>query len=288
MRFPRSLAASAMNEAIDVAATIDGLNRLLSDSLAPELQRQEVAIGQFLDEARQARLRIHSVLEKTESELTAQFDTADHALEEFDSVLDQLATALEPLEIANADLFEKEIGDAGGQLDEAKRRFLAVEQALGEGREESEAAASTADVEVKQLIGMIEAACDQLSQGAEQAGERLDGARGQIEQAVTTLDIALGEMQEAVARGLEALEKNVDDETMEVAGSVTEMLDSAREAISDFCTTSSEVMGDLSAAADSLSMLFGTEAKGILDKVKELLKVIEQIRPLLEAVEQWT
>lgn len=277
-----------MIAAPDLSATIDGLNRVLSESLAPELARQETAIERFLDEARQARERIHSVLVKTESEIAAQFDSADHALEEFDSVLDQLATALEPSEIANADLFEKEISDAGGRLGEAKRRFLAVEQALGEGREESEAAASTAHGEVEQLIGMIEAACDQLSQGAEQAGDRLDGARGQIEQAVTALDAALGEMQDAVARSLEALEKNVDDETKEVAGTVTEMLDSAREAISDFCATSSEVMADLSAAADSLSTLFGTEAKAILDKVKELLKVIEQIRPLLEAVEQWT
>jgi hypothetical protein len=277
-----------MSETFDASATIDSLNRLLSDSLAPELQRQEVAIGHFLDEARQARDRIHAVMVQAESELIAQFDTADGALQEFDSVLDQLATALEPSEIANADLFEKEISDAGGRLEEAKQRFLAVEQTLGERREESEAAASTAHGEVEQLIGMIGAACDQLSQGAEQAGDRLDGARGQIEQAVTALDTALGEMQDAVARSLEALEKNVDDETKEITGTVTEMLDSARETISDFCATSSDVMGDLSAAADSLSMLFGTEAKGLLDKVKELLKVIEQIRPLLEAVEQWT
>lgn len=277
-----------MSEAPDVAATIDGLNRLLSDSLAPELARQEAAIEHFLDEARRARERIHVVLVQVEIELTTQFDTADQALDEFDGLIDQLVTALEPAETANTALFESEIGDAGGRLEDAKQRFLAVEQALGEGRGTSETAATLADVEVERLIGAIEAACDQLAQGAEQASDRLDNARSQIEHAVITLDTALGEMQEAVARGLDALEKNIDDETKEVVGTVTDMLDSAREAISDFCGNSDEVLGDLSGAADKLSELFGGEAKEILDKVKELLKVIEQIRPLLEAVEQWT
>jgi chromosome segregation ATPase len=277
-----------MSEAPDVAATIDGLNRLLSDRLAPELARQEAAIEHFLDEARQARERVHAVVAQAETELTAPFDAADQVMDEFEALLDLLGTALDPAETANTALFDSEIGDVGSRLDDAKQRFLAVEQVLCEGRGNSEAAATTADGEIEQLIGAIEAACDQLAQAAEQAGEHLDGARDRIDRAVTTLDTALGEMQEAVNKGLEALEKHVDDEAKYVAATVTDMLDTAREAIGDFCGTSDEVLGDLSGAADKLSELFGGEAKEILDKVKELLAVIEKIRPLLEAVEQWT
>lgn len=277
-----------MSEDLDLSATIDGLNRLLSDSLAPELQRQETALERLLEEARQAREHIRGMIEQAEVEVTSPFDAADTGLDQIDGLFDDLGSSLDQVEAAHVSLFQAEIGKAIDRVDETTSQFETIENALNDARGVSEAAMTAAEGQLNQLLGTIEAACRAFANGASEASERLHGASERIEQSVSATDAALQELQTLVDSSLDELQTKVGDEIEEVGSTVNEMLETARQAIGEFCEASDNVLGDLSHTADQLSELFDGKANEILDKVQDLLEVIEKIRPLLEAVEQWT
>lgn len=278
-----------MSEPAVLSATIDGLNRMLSDTLGPELQRQEAAIEAFLSEAREVRERLHAAVDRTEAELTAPFDAADDGLQQVEALLDSIVVpALEAATSPTSELVQGECAKAEASLGDARQRFVGIHEALAEGRAASEAALSEAERVVAELAQQMVTACQALEQAVKVAIERLDGEGERVDTAVASVEAALGELQELFEQLIEALHSRADDSIQQSDDAVGRMHDDTRRTLDELVGNARDVLEALSAAAKKISEMFDGDVGELLDKVQGLLKIIEQIRPLLEVVEQWT
>ena len=278
-----------MTEPAALSATIDGLNRLLSDTLSPELQRQEVAIEAFLSQAREARDRLHAAVEHTEAELTAPFDAAADGLQQVEALLDSLVVAaLEPAISPTAELFQGECAKAEASLGDARQQFTDIHNALADARAASETAATDAERGVAELIQQMGTACQALEEAVQLAIGRLDGVGEHVDTAVASVESALGELQALVEQRIEALQSRADDSIQQSDAAVGGMHEDTRRQLDELVGNARGILESLAEAAEKISDLFGGDVGELLDKVDELLEIIEQIRPLLEIVKQWT
>jgi uncharacterized phage infection (PIP) family protein YhgE len=278
-----------MSEPPALSASIDGLNRMLSDTLGPELQRQEAAIEEFLRYAQQARERLHATIERTEEELTAPFDAADEGLRQIEGLLDGLVVpALEQATSPTAELFLGESAKASASVEDARHHFESIHTALADAQQASESATSKAERGVAELNQQVEASCRKLQETVQMVSGRLDSTKELVETGVSSIEGGLDELRKLVEQRLEALQSLVNESMQQSDVAVAQMHEDTRRALDDLCGNAKEILESLSAAAQKISELFDGEVDEILDKVEYLLKVIEQIRPLLEIVEQWT
>ncbi|MDN4547179.1 hypothetical protein [Pseudomonas sp. C32] len=278
-----------MSEPAEFSATIEGFNRLLSDNLGPELQRQEIAIEVFLSEARQVRERLHAAMERVGAELTAPFDAAYENLNQVEALLDSLVIpALEPATSPTAALFQTESGKASKGVNDVRQSFGGIQQALSEAQKSSKDATAEAERGVGELVRQLEIAWQALDQAVQVMVSLLNEAGERIGTAETRLGDSLGVLQQLVEQHLDALQSHADESMQQADAGIAKMSNDASRAMDDFCGNAEEILDSLTATAEKVSELFDGEASELLDKVQDLQQVIEQIRPLLEVVKQWT
>lgn len=278
-----------MSEPAEISATIEGFNRLLSDNLGPELQRQEMAIEEFLREARQVRERLHATMEHVDAELTAPFDVADENLNQIEALLDSLVIpALEQATSPTAALFQTESGKASKGVNDVRHNFGEIQQALSQAHKSSKDATAEAERGIGEIVRQLEITWRALDQAVQVAVSLLNEAGERIGTEETRLGDSLGVLQQLVEQRLDVLQSHANESMQHADAGITKMSHDASRAIDDFCGSAGEVLDSLSATAEKVSELFDGEASELLDKVQDLQQVIEQIRPLLEAVKQWT
>lgn len=278
-----------MSEPAALSATIDGLNRLLSDTLNPELERQEVALEAFLAHARQAREKLRAAVDHAEAELTPPLHAAEDGLQRIEDVLDAtVVSAREPATTPIAELFLAEAGKSQTGVDHTRQQFEGILAALGDAYSASKTATAEGARGIEELTRLVAEACGSLEEAVQLTVERLDGARERIDEAVASIEEGLGELQQLIGQRLDDLQSRADATMLENDETITRVHEDTRKALEDLCAGAGEILNALAEAGRKISELFDGEAGKILDKVQELLKIIEQIRPLLEVVKQWT
>lgn len=277
-----------MAEETDVAATIDGAHKLFAQTLAPELERQRAKVEAFAQAARALREGLRSRFEDAHSRIEPLFDAAETGLDHVDGRLQQTAHFLDSW----GDQSVSQIGPVKGMTaalrGDVHQRFELISKELTTGAQSAVSGAEAIETLLEALKAALAEAMDQVSAGV----ERLEGGLDTVQQeASARLHEAQGKLSAFTDQCVEQLDEvlaNARDRSQATESDVQAMLDEAQSAVEQLRSEVEEVLGRVNEAADKVNQLFGDGSESILGQVKELLTIVEKIRPLLDAVEQWT
>jgi uncharacterized protein YoxC len=277
-----------LRDDIDVSATLDGAHRFLAQTIAPELERQRANIEQFAKTARslreglrnrfeEARSRIEPLVAAAEAGLTNADDRLRQTAQSFDAWGDESVSRIVPAKETTAALH----GDVG-------RGFELIAQKFAGGAESAVSSAQTLERLFDALKAALSGAMNQVEAGASGFEGGLDTVQQDATSSLQEAHDKLTSFAEKCVQALDEVVANVRDLSATTEGGVERMLDETQSAVEQLRSDVEATLEQVSEAADQLNQLFGGGSEAILGQIRELLQMVEKIRPLLDAVEQWT
>ena len=277
-----------MSEDADIGATIDGTHRLLAQSLAPELERQRAMVEEFAEDARALREGLRGRFERARSRVEPLFDAAETGLVNVDRRLEQAAHFLD----AWGDQRLSQIGSTKdatvGLRNDVHQRFVAIGDDLTAGGEAAAAGAEAAEKLLETLRAALAEAIESVGAVVAELEGGLDAGQQEASARLQDAQTKLTAFTDQCARTLDDLIANAHDRSQSTEADVERMLDDSQSAVEQLRSDAEDILGRVNGAAEKVNQLFGDGSQSILGQVKELMAIVEKIRPLLDAVEQWT
>ena len=270
-----------------IAASVQNLRQTVQDhcvrpleALQTRLDEDEARLDELADQYDQALAGLLERFESGQQAVRDAFAEATSAIEAgraaFEQRIDETTAAISELESAinqAASQIDQATVEIGSRFDESGAEVTARLQELDTGLVEWTGAAQRRLEEAGTLSQTLLTALDEFATARDQGFD--DVTR------------TAGEFSEAISSSAQTLASEWDSYTEQLGQSAQQIF---LEQISDLMGGQLDKLhgafADFHGLGDNLSRVFGEDAEGVIGKLQEIAALIEQIKPLLDLVDE--
>jgi hypothetical protein len=280
------MSESVTNSAV-LAGSIQGLGQLLTEKLAPALVEQEEALTTYLERAQQARAHLRTQFDEAKARLGESLEFALNAIQTVPVAFD---STVAPLSETTGDVLKQSspkfvaVTDRIGEVHDG---FESTKQVLDSSSTQNVSAAEQLNGLTRQILADLAKQCELLRAAADQPQQTLTQAR-------SALESSTGALSQQWAGFLEGHKSELSKLVASLAEKIKasqEQLDQHRNGVNQKAQSgleqSQEQLVKLGGIASDIHTVFAGKSSHILSDVQGLLKLVDEIKPLIDLVKKF-